>query len=161
MDINYQLMDSIPASIYWKDSEGFYLGCNKYMLNMAGLTSREQIVGKNDFEMPWRKQAAKIRELDQLVIKNRKTYEREESPTLHNGIVQTFLSSKTPLFGENGNVIGVIGVSIDITEKNDIQQILKNTEHMLETPIKIKSRFLRSIKSNKKTLRYSLDKYKQ
>lgn len=123
----------MPASIYWKNLAGAYLGCNKYMLNMAGLESIDQIIGKTDFEMPWQKQAPKIRELDQLVISDGKTYEFEESPTLHNGLIQTFLSSKTPLLDKNNEIIGIIGVSIDITEKKESQQILIDTDRLYIT----------------------------
>ena len=145
MDISYQLLDSICASIYWKNLEGIYLGCNRYMLTMAGLSNREDIVGKTDYDLPWRKQANKIREIDKLVIQNNKTYEVEESPLIEENLIKTFLSSKTPLIGENNIVIGVVGVSIDITEKKKLEELLKNTEKALIESTTLKERFLRNI----------------
>ena len=43
----YLIIDAVDASIYWKDLNGRYLGCNKYMLNMAGVVNRTDILGKN------------------------------------------------------------------------------------------------------------------
>jgi two-component system aerobic respiration control sensor histidine kinase ArcB len=145
MDINYQLLDNIVASIYWKNLGGVYLGCNKYMLAMAGLQNREQIVGKTDYDLPWRKQANKIRDIDQLVVQNNKTYELEENPLVHEGVLKTFLSSKTPLKEDDGTIIGIVGVSIDITEKNRLEELLKETEKSLEESRTIKERFLKNI----------------
>jgi PAS domain S-box-containing protein len=145
MDINYQIIDATLASIYWKDINGVYLGCNKYMVEMAGLENRNQIIGKTDYDLPWKKQADKIREFDQLVINNNKTYKLEENPKIHNGITKSFLSSKTPLLNEAGKIIGIIGVSIDITDKKEVEQILELTERHLEKSLTFKERFLRNL----------------
>lgn len=145
MNINYQLLDSINASIYWKDTEGTYLGCNKYMLSIAGLSTRDELIGKTDYQLPWRKQANKIQDTDSLVIENNKTYELEESPEVENGVVRTFLSSKTPFRNNRDKVIGVIGVSIDITEKKKIEALLKSTEDLLIESSTLRERFLKNI----------------
>jgi PAS domain S-box-containing protein len=145
MDINHQLLDSIAASIYWKDLSGVYLGCNKYMLMMTGLESKDQIIGKTDYALPWRKQANKIKEIDKLVVENNKTYELEENPLVHDGTTKNFLSSKTPLLGDNNEVVGVIGVSIDITEKKKLEDLLRHTQESLEKSMNIKERFLKNI----------------
>ncbi len=144
-NINYQLLDSIGASVYWKDLEGIYLGCNKYMLLMAGFETREQIIGKTDYQLPWRKQANKIRDIDRLVIETGKTYELEESPLVESGVMKTFLSSKTPLIGDDDKITGIIGVSIDITEKKKLESMLKSTEDFLIESLAIKERFLKNI----------------
>ncbi|MDX1924208.1 MAG: PAS domain-containing sensor histidine kinase [Rickettsiaceae bacterium] len=144
-DINNQLLDAIKASIYWKNLEGVYLGCNKYMLKMCGFTSKDQIVGKTDFMLPWRKQATKIREIDKIVVESNKAYEIEEAPRIHNGVEKVFLSSKAPLLGDCGEIIGTIGVSIDITEKKKLENILSQTQDSLARSLSIKERFLRNI----------------
>ena len=145
MDINYQIIDSITASIYWKDTKGVYIGCNKYMVAMAGLDNRKQIIGKTDFDLPWKDQAEKISRVDKLVISNNKTYKLEESPKIHQGVAKTFLSSKTPLINDEGKIIGIIGVSIDITEKKDIEHILELTQQHLEKTLTVKERFLKNL----------------
>jgi signal transduction histidine kinase len=145
MDINYQIIDSILASIYWKDLKGIYLGCNKYMLQMSGFEDRSQIIGKSDYEMPWKEQAAEIVRTDELVVINNKTYKLEERPVIHGNVSKTFLSSKAPLVDDDGTIIGIIGVSIDITDKKDIEHILELTEQHLEKTLNIKERFLKNL----------------
>lgn len=145
MDINYQIIDSILASIYWKNLKGIYLGCNKFMVQMSGFEDKSQIIGKSDYEMPWKHQAAEISRTDQLVIVNNKTYKLEECPVIHGNVSKTFLSSKTPLTDDDGNVLGIIGVSIDITDKKDIEHVLELTEQHLEKTLNIKERFLKNL----------------
>ena len=73
--INYQIIDAIDSSIYWKDLSGEYLGCNEYMAKLAG-KNRDEIIGKTDFSLPWKDQADQLRKFDLLVSDNQKRYER-------------------------------------------------------------------------------------
>ncbi len=142
---DYQILDSIPVSIYWKDLNGVYLGCNKYMLQMSGLNDRSQILNKTDYELPWKNQANEICEADQLVIKNNRTYEIEENPKIYGNSIKKFLSIKTPLVNDNSEIIGIIGISIDITEKTKIEEVLIDTQESLAKSSSIKERFLKNI----------------
>ena len=146
----YQVIDAVEASIYWKDLSGKYIGCNKYMLEMAGL-DKEKIIGYTDYSLSWKNQANNIREIDELVISNKKTYKVEEAATIHNNILKTFLSSKSPLFNNLGEVIGIIGVSIDITKNKLIEEAFRNTEQKLEKYVAIKDRFLQNISHEHRT----------
>jgi two-component system aerobic respiration control sensor histidine kinase ArcB len=133
--INDQIINAVEASIYWKDLSGKYLGCNEYMGKMSGV-NRNQIIGNTDFCLPWKDQANKIREVDQLVVTNRKKYQTEETATLFNGAVKIFLSSKIPLIGKNDEIIGVIGISIDITDYKRLESQFEKTDtniHLLRT----------------------------
>lgn len=143
--LNYQIIDAISASIYLKDINGVYLDCNKYMLKISGLKNRSQIKGKTDYDFPWRDQAEKIRLIDQIVIDNNKTYHLEETPLINEGVVKTFMSSKTPLYDNEGKIVGIIGVSIDITETKKTEKFLELTEKHLEKSLTLKERFLRNI----------------
>ncbi len=49
------VMDNLPECIFWKDINGVYLGCNSKFAEIAGVGSPENIVGKNDYELPWKK----------------------------------------------------------------------------------------------------------
>ena len=119
--MDYKLIDSLDASVYWKDLSGKYLGCNKYMEKMAGL-SRNQIIGNTDYFLPWKDQAHIFQQIDRLVIDKCEKYEVEERPLINNGTYKTYLSSKSPLINENGKIIGIIGVSIDVTDNKKFKQ---------------------------------------
>ena len=142
--IDDQIINAVEASIYWKDLSGKYLGCNEYMEKMSGV-NRNQIIGNTDFCLPWKDQANKIREIDQLVVTNRKKYQTEETATLFNGAVKIFLSSKKPLIGKNDEIIGVIGISIDITDYKSLEYEFEKTDKALNEYSSIKDRFLKNI----------------
>jgi tRNA-dependent cyclodipeptide synthase len=141
--IDYQILDAVEASIYWKDLDGRYLGCNKYMEDMVGL-SREEIIGQTDYFLSWKNEANKLREVDQLVTTDGKRYEFEEVVKTANG-TQIFLSSKSPLFNNAGKVIGIVGVSVDVTNNKKFKLEFEKTEQALDEYLKIKKRFLQNI----------------
>lgn len=144
---DYQILDTIEASVYWKDLDGKYLGCNRYMLEMAGLKNREQILGKSDHDkaLPWHAAALEVQKLDQLVITNGRKYEFEERGKIADGTERILLSTKSPLFDKCGKIIGVIGVSMDITHHKKIEEEFAKTEESLSEYSQIKNRFLRNI----------------
>jgi two-component system aerobic respiration control sensor histidine kinase ArcB len=112
-----------PGNVYWKDKKGVYLGYNDAMLKLANVN---ELKGKTDFDLPWKEQALFIQKNDQQVIKSKKALEVEEIITLANGQCATMLTKKTPLQDHEGNIVGILGVSIDISERgrkeNETQQ---------------------------------------
>lgn len=142
-DIDYQILDAVEASIYWKDLDGKYLGCNKYMENMVGL-SKNDIIGQTDYFLSWKNEASKLREVDQLVTSDRKRYEFEEIVKTANE-TQIFLSSKSPLFNNMNEVIGIVGVSVNVTNNKKFKLEFEKTEKALNEYLKIKKRFLQNI----------------
>ena len=128
MKLDYTIIDAIDSvCIYWKDLEGRILGCNKYLYQMAGLLERSDVIGKTDFELPWRSEAHKIRELDQAVVRDNKCYQMQENVLMEDGSIIIFLTSKTPLV-KNNKIIGIVGVSINITERVKLEQKLAEKE---------------------------------
>ena len=63
MNFDDQIIDAVDVSVYWKDLSGKYLGCNKYMEQMSGM-NRDEIIGNTDYNLPWKDQANKIKEID-------------------------------------------------------------------------------------------------
>src|SRR5690606_31948309 len=104
-----------PGSLYWKDRHGYYLGCNDFMVKISKLNSVEDIIGKTDNEL-WPENAANIKKNDQYVIETGKTVFLEETVKIHDGTIMYFTGVKMPLKDENGDIIGVICNSLDITK---------------------------------------------
>lgn len=129
----HDVLDAIPASVYIKNIQGHYIFCNRYMMEMVGISRRDDIIGKSDAELPWQKIADKLRETDKRVMSQNEVMQFEEAPNLHDGSQRTFLSSKTPLM--NGKTVaGLIGASIDISAKKQLslyQNSLKRQEAVL------------------------------
>ena len=53
-----ELVNQLPAAIFWKDKNSVFLGCNQYFASLAGLTSPKEIIGKTDYNLPWGKHEA-------------------------------------------------------------------------------------------------------
>ena len=48
------ILKHVPVSIYWKDRKGAFGGCTNYLLQIAGYSSQDEIIGKTDHELVWR-----------------------------------------------------------------------------------------------------------
>lgn len=121
---NEQIIDSVRASIYWKDQNGDkLLGCNRYMLTMFGLTDRKEVVGKNEYDFISVEEALKITEVDRSVLANG-YYEGEENFTLPSGENKTYLTVKNCLYDSERKVVGTVGTSIDITAQKKAEGLL-------------------------------------
>lgn len=112
----------MPGHVYWKDTQGQFMGCNDAQAETAGF-KREEMVGKIDADMPWADQAAYLRENDQAVIQADKEITVEEESKLPNGDTAIFLSKKTPLKDDEERTVGVLGVSFDITDRKRARRL--------------------------------------
>jgi two-component system, OmpR family, aerobic respiration control sensor histidine kinase ArcB len=146
----YSILDVIPVSIYWKDTEGKYLGCNKYMLDITGIASREEIIGKTDKDLIWKGIAAELEKIDQKVIKDRIKYEVEEIPLIANNQKRVYLTTKTPLYS-SGEVVGLIGISVDITDRKIAEDALLQSKEKAEAASKAKTLFLENMRHDIRT----------
>ena len=52
------IIDHVPASIFWKDRQLVYLGCNQMLAKQAGFDRSTQVIGKSDYDLPWKKEEA-------------------------------------------------------------------------------------------------------
>ncbi len=117
------IVENVPIRIFWKDAELRYLGCNSLFSRDAGIASPEDMVGKDDFQLPWRDRAELYRTDDQQVMDSGTPKLRYEEPqTAADGSTIWLRVSKMPLREKGGRVFGVLGVYEDVT--NDKQRLL-------------------------------------
>ncbi len=127
------ILDTIPVRVFWKDVDLNYLGCNKQFASDAGINDPMEIIGKNDFEMVWIKNAEFYRSIDQEVITgNKSILDFEEPQTGRDGKERWLKTSKIPLHDAYGKVIGMLGVYEDITELKKNYNELQIHRHKLE-----------------------------
>jgi PAS domain S-box-containing protein len=128
-----EILYRVPCPIFWKDTNGYFLGCNKAFLALSGFSDTMDIVGKCDLELPWRKNSDQYREDDQFVIKTGNTIHREEKILLSDGGYIVSETTKTPLL-QNGKIVGVLGVCIDVTAEKETETLraknIKNEEKL-------------------------------
>lgn len=114
-EIVQSVIDSLPQTIFWKDREGRFLGGNQRLLAEAGLTDRDELIGKTDADMLWRNQAARYQAEDRAVMINGRSSVTDESVIGGNGTAHWRRISRAPLV-HKGDIIGVAGISDDVTE---------------------------------------------
>ncbi len=133
---NYSLIahiiESLPDSVYWKDKDGNFLGCNKAMLELAGMNS---IKGKSDLDMPWAKSAPFLRAHECHIMAIKRTLELEETRTIANGQQAILLTKITPLLDETDEVIGSIGTLLNITHRKKQEFDLHSSQEKIATTL--------------------------
>ncbi len=117
-EITEGILNAIPVRVFWKDKHLVYLGCNTAFARDAGFAEPKDIIGKDDYQMGWRDQAALYRAGDREVMEsNVSKLLIEEPQTSPEGNSITLLTSKLPLRDSKGEVRGVLGTYFDITER--------------------------------------------
>ena len=128
------VLDNIPQRVFWKDRNSVYLGCNRAFASDAGLQSPAEVMGKNDFELPWRETAELYRADDKLVMEQESPKINFEEPQSRPDGSRVWLrTSKLPLRDREGKVIGVIGTYEDITEGKRMEDALIEERQLLRT----------------------------
>ncbi|MBT3290738.1 MAG: PAS domain-containing protein, partial [Victivallales bacterium] len=119
------VLDTTPMRIFWKDRDLTYLGCNKPFATDAGLASPEELVGKEDQQLPWREQADLYQAADRAVIESGEPkHNYEERQTGPDGEELWVKASKIPLRDEAGKIRGVLGCYEDISERKQAEAML-------------------------------------
>ncbi len=134
------ILAKAPGHIYWKDTHGVYQGSNDAQAIFLGYEAGNDLIGKTDFDLPWKEQAVHLQQIDNQVMKTKKEYSIEEVVSNYKGVKTIFLSRKIPLYEPNTKkVIGIIGISLDITASKQAelakQQFIMNMAHDLRTPL--------------------------
>jgi diguanylate cyclase (GGDEF)-like protein/PAS domain S-box-containing protein len=112
------MIDLIPLQIYAKDAQSRFIVCNEQVARRMGTTPAAAI-GKTDFDFFPRAMAEGFFADEQAVIRSGKPLlEREELGLEQvSGTVRQVSTSKIPLLDSAGNVVGIVGIGLDITER--------------------------------------------
>jgi len=111
------VMDNFPGIVFWKDRKSVYLGCNQSFATEAGLNCPAEIVGKTDYNMPWSVTDREKYLADDLEVMGDGKEKLHIIEMLHqtDGGVIWLDTSKFSIRDSQGQVVGVIGVSTDIS----------------------------------------------
>ena len=111
-----RILDSIPDLIFFKDVDSVYLGCNPAFEEFAGRKEADQI-GKTDFDFFDPDSARAYREMDQQIMATGQARQTEECVTYPDGRRVLLDTLKTPFYGPDGEILGMVGISRDITAR--------------------------------------------
>ncbi len=116
-------MDNSPDHIYLKDTQSRFLMINRAMADWFGVKKSEDIIGKTDFDFFETEHAREAFEDEQDILKTgQPVVNKEEKETWPNDRQTWVSTTKGPLFGENGEIIGTFGISRDITDSKHLKE---------------------------------------
>ena len=128
------LIDNLPLNVFIKDLDSRKILVNQSELDYLGIKDQAEVLGKNDFDL-YDKEIAEIsREEDLRVMRSGEPMLGVETINVKkDGTTTTFLTSKIPLKGNKGNVKGLIGISLDISDlkrkEEELHDLINVTSH--------------------------------
>lgn len=146
-----EIIALMPGNAYWKNRKGVYLGCNNNMAKILQLKSHHDIVGKVLGDLAPQKIADEIVAIDDAIMENGFETCIEEEAFDWEGNPATYFTRKVPLKNHNGKVIGLVGISIDITERKRYEEALKIAKENAESANKTKSDFIMNMSHDIRT----------
>ncbi len=140
-----------PDLIYWKDRHSVHLGCNDRFATFAGL-SRDEVIGKTDFDMPWKNQASSFqRDDDEVIETGRPKLNIQDIMLTVDGKTKIVITNKVPLRNKEGEVIGVFGIATEITKLKETEKKLRDALKAAELAVRSKSEFIANMSHDIRT----------
>ena len=129
------VMDNIPQAIFWKDRNFTYRGCNRKFARDAGVDSPDEIVGKTDYALAWRREETDFfRECDRRVMDSDVPEYHIIEPQLQADGREAWLdTNKVPLHDKDGSVVGILGTYEDITDRKLAEEKIRESEQKYRT----------------------------
>jgi len=151
------LMEHIPDVIYFKDNKGRLLMVNKAYTKGLKLPVKK-IIGKTDFDFFSKKRAMVMTKDDKYVLVSGKPLiDKIERATRPDGVDNYVSTTKIPRYDDQGKIIGLIGITRDITRRMQLEHAWKEKVHiekkveMLEGINRFKSEFISSVSHELRT----------
>lgn len=130
------VLDTVPVRVFWKDTNLCFLGGNMAFAKDAGMKHPKDLVGKDDYQMGWKDQADIYRADDRAVIESGIAKLSYDVPqTTPDGKVIWLRTFKVQLKNQNNEIIGLLGVYEDITERKLIENEILETQNQLRATI--------------------------
>lgn len=131
-------LDAIPAPVFYRDLKGIYQGCNEiFALEILGLP-KEKVIGYSmyEFKNQFSKEAFSITETyDRILLQEGKSLPHELRVRCANGKERDFLVHRATYSSVTGEIIGIVGIMLDITERKKAEQALVKTEEIRKKEI--------------------------
>jgi len=122
------LLENLPQKIFFKNKDSVYVSCNENYARDLGIKA-DKITEKTDYDLFPRKLADKFRADDKSIMESGKIEDIEESYV--HGEQERFVHIvKTPVKDEKANIIGVLGILWDITERKELKKHLIEAEKL-------------------------------
>ncbi len=152
------VVNSIPDFVFWKDRDSVFLGCNNAFAKAAGMDSPDQIVGKTDYDLCWKKEESDFFvSMDRQVMENDQAIYHIIEPQRRAGGEQIWVeTSKVPLHDEQNRVIGLLGSYLDITERKKAEDEIHELNTMLDQRVSERTAELEAVVHELDAFSYSV-----
>lgn len=128
----FTLMNSMASSVFWKDSDSRFLGCNQAFADLVGMTI-DEVIGKTDADMPAGSDGTSYTEWDNRVFTEKIPFvDIREQVLDRDGEPRWVMTNKAPLLTSDGEVIGLVGTFRDITKEVLAEADLQNALTQLD-----------------------------
>lgn len=147
----YNIVDTLPHFIFWKDRRSRFLGCNRKFADSVNMRV-DQIIGLTDYDMPWsREESDKYKIDDEEIMRSGiPCIGYEESQKQRDGADRVMSVSKVPLYLA-GKVAGIVGIYSDVTEKKQQEEALQRAKEQAEAANEVKTEFIHNMEHDIRT----------
>lgn len=126
------IIDNLPTAIYAKDLEGRKILANRVDLNNAGVKDEADVLGKTDFDFFPEHIAEQFHRDDATVLKRGQSIvDREELLAEKDGEESWLRTSKLPLLGDRGEILGLVGFGQDISLEKRLERENLEASHRI------------------------------
>lgn len=138
------LLDQLPDRFYYKDAQSRYLGGNKAWREQHHINNMNDWIGKSDLDSPrfTPEQAERLFREEQAMLKSGIALRTRERVENTDGRIQYADSIKTPVYDNHNQLVGLVGLTRDITQLVETEQALARAKEQAEEATKAKSAFL-------------------
>jgi len=133
------LIDTFNSPVFYKDVRGVYLGCNTAFADMIIGLPRKKIIGNTVFDMPDgipRELAEKYDEKDRELFDQPGVQVYESRVRCADGVTRHFHFSKATFTDEDGNIAGIVGVMLDITNRVENEMEIRRVNEEFDLLLK-------------------------
>lgn len=136
LDFIQELVDLLPNFVFVKDTKRRFVIVNQAIVQAVGAASPQDLIGKTDHDLFPKAIADTFEHDDQIVMRTGRPLLNQEETIVDRGFKRWVSTNKVPWYNSEGKIIGVLGISTDITELESAHLEILRLNHELEKRVR-------------------------